>query len=203
MAEFEWKLSVDIQRFQPFRTVLPLLVEIWASRSLAFSGMSLYGIGLAVNGRLQKWKHWDHSTCHLDRKCFYWKRKLDVVRKGFCFVFRIFGIFISLAWPSCVDEKKNSGRRNNGKKFLYSSKTYMPNKRSPLPLAPCSFMDHCWSTSGRPPSPRFRFDRLGSMEISWDSALLFSFFLESLQQQEFLPCLKKTMLCLDQNKMYF
>ena len=145
MMEFEWKLSVDIQRFQPFRTVLPLLVEIWASRSLAFSGMSLYGIGLAVNGSLEKWKHWDHSTCHLDHKCFYWKRKLDVVRKGFCFLFRILGIFISLAWPSCVYEKKNSGKRKWIEVFV-PFKTYIPDKRSPLPLAPSSFMDHCWST---------------------------------------------------------
>ena len=37
--------------------------------------------------------------------------KLDVVRKGVCFLFRILGIFISLAWPSCVYEKKNSGNR--------------------------------------------------------------------------------------------
>ena len=118
MMEFEWKLSVDIQRFQPFRTVLPLLVEIWASRSLAFSGMSLYGIGFAVNGRPQEWKHWDHSTCHLNRKCFYWKRKIDVVQRGVCFLFRIAGIFISLAWPSCVDEKENSGKRNNEKRLL-------------------------------------------------------------------------------------
>ena len=75
----------NLQRFQPFRAALPLLVEIWASRSPAFSDMSLYGIGLAVNGKFQKWKHWDHSTCHLDRKCFYWKRKHDVVRKVFFF----------------------------------------------------------------------------------------------------------------------
>ena len=101
----------NLQRFQPFRAALPLLVEIWASRSPAFSGMSLYGIGLAVNGKFQKWKHWDHSTCHLDRKCFYWKSKLDVVRKGVCFLFRIVGVFISLARPSCVYEKKNPGNR--------------------------------------------------------------------------------------------
>ena len=44
--------------------------------------------------------------------------KLDVVRKGVCFLFRILGIFISLAWPSCVYEKKNSGKRNNDKKFF-------------------------------------------------------------------------------------
>ena len=124
--------------------------------------------------------------------------KLDVVRKGVCFLFRILGIFISLAWPSCVYEKKNSGKRNNDKKFLHSSKTYMSNKRSPLPLAPSYFMDHCWSTQGRPPSARFRLHRLGSMVINWDSALLFSFFLESLQPQEFLPCLKKTTLSLCQ-----
>ena len=49
--------------------------------------------------------------------------KLDVVRKGVCFLFRILGIFISLAWPSCVYEKKNSGKRNNDKKILYSSCT--------------------------------------------------------------------------------
>ena len=202
MMEFEWKLSVDIQRFQPFRTVLPLLVEIWASRSFAFSGMSLYGIGLAVNGMFQKWKHWDHSTRHLERKCFYWKRKLDVVRKGFCFLFRILGIFISLAWPSCVYEKKNSGKRK-WKEVSVPFKTKIPDKRSPLPLAPSSFMDHCWSTLGRPPSARFRFHRLGSMAITWDSALLLSFFLESLQQQEFLACLRKTTLSLYQNKMYF
>ena len=48
--------------------------------------------------------------------------KLDVVRKGVCFLFRIVGVFISLARPSCVYEKKNSGKRNKDKKFLYSSK---------------------------------------------------------------------------------
>ena len=97
MAEFEWKLSVDIQRFQPFRTVLPLLVEIWASRSLAFSGMSLYGIGLAVNGRLQKRKHWDHSTCHLDRKFFIGNANLML--SGRVFVFFSESLVSLSVWP--------------------------------------------------------------------------------------------------------
>ena len=126
MAEFEWKLSVDIQRFQPFRTVLPLLVEIWASRSLAFSGMSLYGIGLAVNGSLEKWKHWDHSTCHLNRKCFYWKRKLDVVS-----VFIFFSeSWVSLSvWPGLpVSMRRKIQVKENEKKFLYPLKLKYPTK---------------------------------------------------------------------------
>ena len=82
----------NLQRFQPFRAALPLLVEIWASRSPAFSGMSLYGIGLAVNGKFQKWKHWDHSTCTWIASVFIGKANLMLSGRVF--------VFFSESWVS-------------------------------------------------------------------------------------------------------
>ena len=117
--------------------------------------------------------------------------KLDVVRKGVCFLFRILGIFISLAWPSCVYEKKNSGKRYNDKKFLYSSKLTSSTKGRPCLWHPPPL----WTTAGlHRDGPHQRgFDCI-DLGVWWSIGILLfcsPSFWSRFNRRNFCPALRK------------
>ena len=151
--EFEWKLSVEtvlrcISTFRGFN-----LSGLY-SRSLLKSGrpaLQLFQACPCTESGLQWMVSFKNENIEIIAPAT-WIASVFIGKANLMLSGRVFVFFseswVSLSvWPGLpVSMRRKIQVTENDKKFLFSSKTYTPNERSPLPLAPFSFMDHCWST---------------------------------------------------------